>query len=323
MIKSVIDPGHGGNDRSNVGPTGYIEADGVLDISKYLGDFLNGTGDFETSLTRDIDTTLGLTDRAMIAVRAKAQLFVSEHTNACDKTEEGSEVFHSVDIPGDKQWASKLSAAVAKSINVPDRGAKVNESQKFPGEDYYTVIDVAQDNGIPHIFLVESAFHDNPKEEAKLKDTRNKMRIAIAQGLVFCKMFGIQLKVNNEILKVVQTELNKHYPPYGLTIDGIYGPDTGSAIMHFQLENKWPLNGLLDTNIMTNVYKQPVVTPEPKSQLPFYDIAGHPDEKDIIEAHDLGLINGYQDNSFRPNEPITRGDMVKIIMNTYRRLSSK
>jgi N-acetylmuramoyl-L-alanine amidase len=33
-FKGAIDPGHGGHDRCNRGPSGYVEADGVLKISK-------------------------------------------------------------------------------------------------------------------------------------------------------------------------------------------------------------------------------------------------------------------------------------------------
>jgi len=35
-FKVEIDPGHGGKDRANRGPTGYIEADGVLQMSMLL-----------------------------------------------------------------------------------------------------------------------------------------------------------------------------------------------------------------------------------------------------------------------------------------------
>ena len=36
MPKIFIDPGHGGSDTANRGPTGYVEAYGVLDIALRL-----------------------------------------------------------------------------------------------------------------------------------------------------------------------------------------------------------------------------------------------------------------------------------------------
>lgn len=326
-IKGVIDPGHGGNDRYNVGPTGYIEADGVLEISKYIEEFLEATGYFAIDLTRTEDKTVSLTDRGLYAAKVGAKFFLSEHTNANDGMATGCETYCSVDIPQDMLYAQKLSDAVARAIGIPSRGAKVRESQKYPGEDYYTVIDTAQDNGVPHVFLIESAYHDNPKDEAILKDTRSKMKIAIAQGLVLCEMFSLDLKIDSEILKIVQRELNKH-AAYGLAEDGIYGPQTGSAIMHFQKSNNWPMNGLLDENIMSKVYRAPEpkveqkpdepVTKEPEPKLPFFDIKGHYAEEYILQASGLGLVKGFPDGSFKPDQSITRAQAVVMILNLYR-----
>lgn len=36
MYKITIDPGHGGRDHANRGPTGYIEAEGTLKIALLL-----------------------------------------------------------------------------------------------------------------------------------------------------------------------------------------------------------------------------------------------------------------------------------------------
>ena len=44
MKRIVIDAGHGGSDRANRGPTGYVEADGVLDISLKLRKILADSG---------------------------------------------------------------------------------------------------------------------------------------------------------------------------------------------------------------------------------------------------------------------------------------
>lgn len=188
-MRIVIDPGHGGNERANRGPSGYVEADGVLQISKYLKDFLLQAG-YEVKLTRDNDMTLGLSERAKIAAEWKADLFISEHTNAGGG--KGVETYYSIDIPGDERFAAEMAAAISANIGIPNRGARVRESQKHPGEDFYTVIDAAQDLGIPHIILVESAYHDNPHEEAILKNPDKLKAIAYTQSCVIQKYFPLK-----------------------------------------------------------------------------------------------------------------------------------
>lgn len=192
MIRVLIDPGHGGKNRSNRGPTGYVEADGALKIALFLKAILEATGLFEVFLTRDCDKTVSLADRAKMAIKLKVDIFISQHTNAGPKGAGGTEVYYSVDIPGDRELAEKLSKAVSSVLGIKNRGAKTKPSTKDPREDYYTVIDVAQDGGVPHVFIIESAFHSNPDEEKLLLQDENLRKIAQAQAKVICEFFGVQ-----------------------------------------------------------------------------------------------------------------------------------
>lgn len=202
MYKIMIDPGHGGKDRANKGPTGYVEADGVLDISLRLRDELLSTGAFEVKLTRESDITLGVRERGEMAASWGADLFISEHTNASglakNTTIRGTEVYSSVGLKDDA-LAAKMSKAIAEAIGTIDRGAKKRESSKYSGEDYYGVIDAAQDGGVPHILLIESAFHDNEAEEALLKDPEKRAAIARAQAKVISEFFGVAYKGVGEL----------------------------------------------------------------------------------------------------------------------------
>jgi N-acetylmuramoyl-L-alanine amidase/uncharacterized protein YraI len=186
-----LDPGHGGSDRANRGPTGYVEADGVLDIARRLRSELQALG-FEVSMSRDKDATVNLSQRGKMAGQFKADLFLSIHSNAGSAVATGTEVYYSVNLPQTKAIAAKMSKAVANILGIPDRGAKVRESQNYPGEDYYTVIDTAQDTGVPRVFLIEVAFHSNPKEEALLKQPAVREKIARALADVIADTFGVQ-----------------------------------------------------------------------------------------------------------------------------------
>jgi len=77
----ALDPGHGGQDRGAVGPTGLEEKDIMLTLSKKLARMLRAEG-YEVKLTRERDTLLSLKTRTALANNFKADLFVSIHANA-------------------------------------------------------------------------------------------------------------------------------------------------------------------------------------------------------------------------------------------------
>ena len=77
----VVDAGHGGKDPGCIGKGGTREKDIVLSVAKKLKNKLDANG-FKTYLTRDGDKYLKLADRAAIAEKRKADLFISLHANA-------------------------------------------------------------------------------------------------------------------------------------------------------------------------------------------------------------------------------------------------
>ncbi len=79
--KIVIDPGHGGKDPGAIGKTGLKEKDVNLDIAKRLSNILKQQG-AEVVLTRHADNFVSLTERAEIANRSGADLFISIHSNS-------------------------------------------------------------------------------------------------------------------------------------------------------------------------------------------------------------------------------------------------
>lgn len=82
----VLDAGHGGGDSGCVGskPTNR-EKDIVLDVVLKVGRLLkNNCPDIKTVYTRDDDFFVPLKERANIANKAKADLFVSVHVNSVE-----------------------------------------------------------------------------------------------------------------------------------------------------------------------------------------------------------------------------------------------
>jgi N-acetylmuramoyl-L-alanine amidase len=92
----VIDPGHGGKDSGALGRKGK-EKDINLAVSTLVGQYITSEHpDVKTIFTRTRDVFIGLDERADIANKANANLFISIHTNAVNKSKsyiKGAEVF--------------------------------------------------------------------------------------------------------------------------------------------------------------------------------------------------------------------------------------
>jgi N-acetylmuramoyl-L-alanine amidase len=79
--KVVIDAGHGGHDPGAIGRSGLREKDVNLDIAKRLSKLLRDNG-ITVVMTRSSDIFVPLERRVDIANNAKADLFISIHSNA-------------------------------------------------------------------------------------------------------------------------------------------------------------------------------------------------------------------------------------------------
>ena len=214
----MIDPGHGpGN--VNRGSMGYYEYAGMWKVSSYLKAALERCGCI-VGLTRGEKEDPSLTDRGKKAVGC--DLFISEHSNAGGGR--GVEVYYSVKLPKDKNFAAALSKAVAGVMGTADRGAKTRIGTTGTGGDYYTVIASAQAAGAGHVILIENGFHDNALDEAFLLKEVNLEAIAEAQAKVICGFLGvmyIESEEGEEMVKRYQTieEISKDMSWAVLTIE--------------------------------------------------------------------------------------------------------
>ena len=77
----VLDAGHGGHDSGNRG-NGYFEKKIALSIALKIGKILEKINDFKIIYTRKSDVFVDLIERANIANKANADLFVSIHCDA-------------------------------------------------------------------------------------------------------------------------------------------------------------------------------------------------------------------------------------------------
>lgn len=89
----VLDAGHGGKDPGRPTSYGYKEKDIALDIVLKVGKNLESIPGVSVMYTRKTDIFLELRERATIANKADADLFVSVHCNAHDSQAHGTETY--------------------------------------------------------------------------------------------------------------------------------------------------------------------------------------------------------------------------------------
>lgn len=110
-FKVTLDAGHGDHDFGAV-YNGHIEKNIALGIVLKVGKILEDQPNFEVNYTRQTDEFIGLVERANIANRVDANIFVSIHCNANKNTAaDGTETY----VMGMTKNASSL--AVAKNEN--------------------------------------------------------------------------------------------------------------------------------------------------------------------------------------------------------------
>ncbi|EIC30452.1 MULTISPECIES: N-acetylmuramoyl-L-alanine amidase [Methylomicrobium] len=212
-IVVAIDAGHGGEDPGAHGPAGTEEKRVVLAIAKKLAALINRQRGMRAVLVRKGDYYVDLRKRMEIARAANADLFVSVHADAYQKSDvKGASVFtlsnrgasseaarwladseNAADLVGgvrldDKEevLASVLldlsqTATLEASNNV---AGQVLKSFQNIGELHFSSVQkagflVLKSPDIPSI-LVETAFISNPGEERKLNNTEHQSKIALA-----------------------------------------------------------------------------------------------------------------------------------------------
>lgn len=147
-VTIVLDAGHGGHDHGAI-DNGAREKDINLGVAKKLASMLKKKmKNVKVVMTRDDDTFISLQERANIANRNKADLFVSIHTNSVDKSNTNRTKVSgaSVYALGPQKDANNLQVAQRENsvIELED-----NYHQKYSGfdpskDESYIIFEMAQ-----------------------------------------------------------------------------------------------------------------------------------------------------------------------------------
>jgi len=210
----VLDAGHGGHDSGATGPTGLMEKDLVLDVTRRVAKLVEARLGLKVLLTRDSDNFVTLRDRTSYANRQHADLFVSIHANAHrEAAADGVETYF---------LSSEATDSTARQVAALENGVVQLEQPAGRGSGQVDIVkailwDLAQSEfqvessrlaevvhdsmtqtlrisnrgvkqagfyvlggaAMPAI-LLEIGFVTNPREERKLKDTKYRDEIARA-----------------------------------------------------------------------------------------------------------------------------------------------
>jgi N-acetylmuramoyl-L-alanine amidase len=229
----VIDPGHGGHDQGTIGPGGMLEKDLVLSIAQELKTLLQERLGAEVFLTRTEDVFVTLEDRAAMANRLQADLFISIHANSSrSRSISGTETYYLDFAKTDaaREIASRENATTASTIREledlirkiaqADKSAESKEFASIIQKNLYSgtkkIFPDARNRGVrsaPFIVLIganmpsiltEVAFISNPRDERLLKKSTNQDRIvkALFSGIEgYMKTLGSDVAQNRPLTK--------------------------------------------------------------------------------------------------------------------------
>lgn len=105
----VIDAGHGGHDPGASGPDGLLEKTVTLALAQATRDALVRDGRVRVALTRDSDRFLVLGERAVLARRLGADLFLSIHADAVEEGEPSGATIYTLSNEASDEVAARLA----------------------------------------------------------------------------------------------------------------------------------------------------------------------------------------------------------------------
>lgn len=174
----VVDPGHGGKDRgANAG--GVFEKDLNLTIGRLIAAELANQG-ATVIMTRKTDVFISLNERANIANRNNADIFISTHINSTGNSskQSGTITFHHLGKGTSRVLAECIQEEIAKVNKLPDIGVWSD------GRIYKNGFAVLRQTKMPGV-LLELGFINNSRDRARLvqPDFHQAVAKAVVRGL--------------------------------------------------------------------------------------------------------------------------------------------
>ncbi|MEH2444104.1 N-acetylmuramoyl-L-alanine amidase [Nostoc sp.] len=173
-FKIVLDPGHGGKETGASGPTGYLEKDVNLVVSKLLRDDLVKRG-ATVVMTREDDREVSLAERQAIISKEEPAIAISIHHNSLPDDGDAEKIKGFAAFwyqPQAHNLAMFLQKYVVKKLGRPSYGV------------FWDNLALTRPTAAPSV-LLELGFMSNPDEFEQVvnPEEQKKMADAIAQGI--------------------------------------------------------------------------------------------------------------------------------------------
>ncbi|MEH1804713.1 N-acetylmuramoyl-L-alanine amidase [Nostoc sp.] len=173
-FKIVLDPGHGGKETGASGPTGYLEKDVNLVVSKLLRDELLKRG-ATVVMTREDDKEVSLVERQAIISQEEPAIALSIHHNSLPDDGDAEKIKGFAAFwyqPQAHSLAIFLQKYVVKKLGKPSYGV------------FWDNLALTRPTAAPSV-LLELGFMSNPDEFEQVvnPEEQKKMAQAIAQGI--------------------------------------------------------------------------------------------------------------------------------------------
>ena len=328
----TLDPGHGGdgaggNDSGAISSTyGYHEADLVLKIGLYLKEELETYRNVHVDMTRSdsygTSATAQVKSRVLFAAGQHSDLLVSLHLNSSlSQSAHGAEVLvsngnyrpeiaHVLDSIG-RDILMQLEKLGIQNRGLVKEGS--HDGTRYPnGElaDYYGIVRYGVENNVPSM-IVEHCFISNNSEcEQFLSSDAKLQAIAQADARGIAAYYGLQKKAPGEVdVEPTFYDCRHHWAKTSIEAAASAGWVNGVGAGEFQPNGTLTraafvtmlgrMAGVKDTDYTTSVFRD---VPDGEWYTSF-----------VAWATENGIVDGYGDGIFLPQNNITRQEMAKIM----------
>ena len=303
--KVFIDAGHGGTDPGALG-YGYRESDLNLQVAKKVESKLKSKG-IDVKMSRNSDIFYSLSERAEMANDYGADAFVSIHQNSAEaKSANGIETYYNRKKEEDRPLSNDIQKQVISQTGANNRGVKNAEFTVLVKSEMISA-------------LVECGFITNESEVKKLSDPsyQDKLATGIADGIEEYLKSNVIIEESQitVIGKVVNADILNVRKGPSISFDIIGTLSGGDKVKIIGESNGWykiEYNGTYGY-VSESYIELDYTEPDQDNKINFTDVSkdywAYSQIQDFVKK---GYIEGYGDNTFRPQGPIKRNEFVKI-----------
>ena len=333
----TLDPGHGGdgaggNDPGAISGTyGYQEADLVLKIGLYLKEELETYRNVHVDMTRSDSYGTSATaplskveNRVLFAAEKNSDLLVSLHLNSAGSNQSvhGGLILASngnydpdcakvIDAVGTNILAQLSRLGIDTSRGLVKEGS--HDGTLYPNgklADYYGIVRYGVENNVPSM-IVEHCFISSNSECEQFLSSDAKLRaIAQADARGIAAYYGLQKKDPGEVdVEPTFYDCRHHWAKTSIEAAASAGWVNGVSAGEFQPNGTLTraafvtmlgrMAGVKDTDYTTSVFRD---VPDGEWYTSF-----------VAWATENGIVDGYGDGIFLPQNNITRQEMAKIM----------